>query len=120
MLCTTCNDNIYKDDDLKCSTCNGYFHSGCVQFKETTFPKKKKKSCVKCKFNNDSKTKSPTMNIKKGNEANSNVLTNESESFINLTDSINFMSGKFDTFGNQLQELLQSMKDLREENKIFN
>lgn len=120
MLCTTCNDDIYEDDELKCSTCNGYFHFGCVQLRETTFRKmskitKQKWSCVKCKFINDSQKKSPTMKIKKGNEAN--VLTNES--FLNLTDSVNFMSEKFDTFGNQLKELLQSMKDLREENRIL-
>jgi len=55
------------------------------------------------------------MNFEKGNDAK--VVTNES--FVNLTDSVNFMSEKFDKFGNQLKELLQSMKDLREENRIL-
>lgn len=120
MLCNTCNDDIYEDDDLKCSICNGFFHFGCVALRESAFRKmsktaKQKWSWGKCKYTNDSKTKSPNLNIKKGNEVN--VLTNDS--FFNLTDSVNFMSEKFDTFGKQLQELLQSMKDLREENKIL-
>lgn len=123
MLCNTCNIDIYENDELKCSTCNGYFHFGCVQLREATFRKmskntKQKWSCVKCKFindSNDSNTKSPTMNFEKGNDAKE--VTNES--FVNLTDSVNFMSEKFDTFGNQLKELLQSMKDLREENRIL-
>jgi regulator of replication initiation timing len=45
------------------------------------------------------------------------VLTNES--FINLTDSVKYISDKFDSFGEQLQELLKSMKDMREENRIL-
>jgi len=71
--------------------------------------------CAKCKFSNDAKTKSPTVNVKKGNEAS--VLTNES--FSNLTDSVKYMSDKFDSFGEQLQELLKSIKDMREENRIL-
>jgi len=73
---------------------------------------KQKWCCANCKFPIDAKTKSPTVNVKKGNEAS--VLTNES--FSNLTDSVKYMSDKFDSFGKQLQE---SMKDMREENRIL-
>jgi len=76
---------------------------------------KQKWCCAKCKFSIDAKTKSPTVNVKKVNEAS--VLTNES--FSNLTDSVKFMSDKFDSFGEQLQELLKFMKDMREENRIL-
>jgi regulator of replication initiation timing len=55
------------------------------------------------------------VNVKKGNKVS--VLTNEL--FINLTDSGKYMSDKFDSFGEQLQELLKSMKDMREENRIL-
>jgi len=83
--------------------------------KEMSFRKMLKTAKQKCKFTNDSKTKSRTMNVKRGNEAS--VLTNEP--FNDLTDSVNFMSEKFDSFGKQLQELVQSMKDMREENRIL-
>jgi regulator of replication initiation timing len=88
--------------------------------RETTFRKiskttRQKWGCAKCKFSTDVKTKSPTVNVKKGNEAS--VLTNES--FINLTDSVKYMSDKFDSFEEQLQDFLNSMKDMREENRIL-
>jgi hypothetical protein len=67
---------------------------------------KHKWCCAKCKFSIDAKTKSPTVNVKKGNKAS--VLTNES--FSNLTDSVKYMSDKFDSFGEQLQKLLKSMR----------
>lgn len=71
--------------------------------------------CAECKFSIDAKTKSPTVDVKKGNEAS--VLTNES--FSNLTDSVKYMSDKFNSFGEQLQKLLKSMKDMKEENRIL-
>jgi len=76
---------------------------------------KQKWCCAKCKFPIDAKTKSPTVNVKKGNETN--VLTNES--FSNITDSVKYMIDTFDSFGEQLQELLKSMKNMREENRIL-
>lgn len=120
MLCNVCNDDIYEEDELKCSTCNEFFHFGCAVLRESSFRKmsktaKQKWCCAKCKFPIDAKTKSPTVNVKKGNEAS--MLTNES--FSNLTDSVKYMSDKFDSFGEQLQELLKSMKDMREENRIL-
>jgi len=120
MLCNIYNDDINEDDELKCSICNEFFHFGCVALREWAFQKmlkiaKQKWGCIKRKFTNDSKTKPPVMNIKKRNEASG--LTNEL--FRNLTDSLDFMSEKFDAFGNQLQELLQPMKDMRGENRIL-
>lgn len=118
MLCNVCNDDIYEEE-LKCSTCNAFFHFGCAALRESSFRKmsktaKQKCCCAKCKFPIDAKTKSPTVNVKKGNEAS--MLTNES--FSNLTDSVKYMSDKFDSFGEQLQELLKSMKDMREETEF--
>lgn len=45
------------------------------------------------------------------------MLTNET--FRNLIDSVYCTNDKFDTFGNQIQELIKSMKDMTEENKIL-
>lgn len=120
MLCNVCNDDIYEEDELKCSTCNEFFHFGCAVLRETTFRKmskmaRQKWGCSKCKFSIDSKIKSPIANVNKGIEAS--MLTNES--FINLTDSDKYMSDKFDSFGEHLQELVKSIKDMREENKIL-
>lgn len=118
MLCTICND-IYEEDELNCSICNGFLHFGCASLRKSVFRKmsknaKQKWSCSKCKYNIDLKSKLPTNNTTEDNEAH--VLINES--FNSLTDSVNFMSEKFDVFSKQLQELILSMKDLREENKI--
>jgi hypothetical protein len=57
----------------------------------------------------------PIKNILEGNETE--VLTNEA--FNHLTNSVIFMSDKFDLFGKQLQEMIQSMDDIIEENKIL-
>jgi len=86
----------------------------CVELREVTFRKiskltKSKWVCNKCKFNekqsiND--TEKPVINI-----------TNEN--FNNLSDSVNFMSYKFDKFGAQLQELLSAIKEMREENRVL-
>lgn len=120
MLCTICNDDIYEEDELNCSNCNGFLHFGCATLRESAFRKmskiaKQKWCCSKCKFKIESKAKLPTNNTTEENEAH--VITNES--FNSLTESVNFMSEKFDGFSKQLQELILSMKDLREENKIL-
>jgi len=62
----------------------------------------------KCKSNN----------IKKSPTSKSEKKFSE-ENFLNLTDSVNFMSDKFDTFGEQLKELLSEMKLMREENQVL-
>lgn len=51
-------------------------------------------------------------------EANETVVVTI-EAFNSLTNLINFMSVKFDLFGKPLQEIIQSMKDIREENKVL-
>lgn len=122
MLCNirVCSDDIYDEVELKCAFCNGFLHFGCVALQESAFRKmsksaKRKWISSKCKFSNDFKSKIHLENTTEGYEAH--VLTNES--FKNLTDSVNFMSERFDVFNKQLHELILSMKDLREENKIL-
>jgi regulator of replication initiation timing len=41
------------------------------------------------------------------------------ENFKNLIESVNFMSEKFDSFGKQIQELITSVKNMKEENQIL-
>jgi len=45
------------------------------------------------------------------------VFTNESFSY--FTDSVNFMSDKFNFFCKQLQEIIDSIKYIKEENSIL-
>jgi len=39
------------------------------------------------------------------------------ETLSNLTELVKFMSNQFDMFGKQLSEILDSIKELKEENK---
>jgi len=116
MLCNICND-----DEIKCSTCNGFHHFGCVALRETAFRKMSKSAkqnwcCIKCKNAvNDSNSKTPI--ITHADIKEDQVLT--SESFRNLIDSVNFMSDKFDTFGSQIQELVKSVNTMRKEDRIL-
>lgn len=117
MLCNSCNDDIFDDDLLTCSICNEYFHYMCAALREATFRKmskitKSKWACNKCKFNENVQPVNETQNKKTVHN-----ITNEN--FNNLTDSVKFMSDKFDSFGTQLQELLSLVKEMREENRVL-
>jgi hypothetical protein len=121
MLCNICNDDVFDEDEIKCSTCNGFHHFGCVALRETAFRKMSKSAkqnwcCIKCKNAvNDSILKTPI--ITHADIKEDQVLTNES--FRKLIESVNFMSDKFDTFGSQIQELVKSVNIMREENRIL-
>jgi len=47
-----------------------------------------------------------------------NCLSDQTKVF-NLTISVKFMSGQFDGFLNQLLEIMNTTKELKEENKRF-
>ncbi|XP_025196170.1 uncharacterized protein LOC112595249 [Melanaphis sacchari] len=121
MLCNICNDDVFDEDEIKCSSCNGFHHFGCVALRETAFRKmsksaKKNWCCIKCK-NAVNNSISETPIITRADIKVDQLLTNES--FKNLVDSVNFMSDKFDTFGSQIQELVISINTMREENRIL-
>ncbi|XP_025420837.1 uncharacterized protein LOC112690943 [Sipha flava] len=116
MLCYSCNDDIFEEDSIECTSCNEFFHFMCVSLKEVTFRKmsklaKSKWTCSKCKYM-DKKDSPPQI---KTLQTNKNTSTDNN--FINLTESVNFMSDKFDSFGEQLKEILSEMKQMREENR---
>lgn len=120
MICSICNGDIHEEDELNCTSCNGFFNFGCATLRESAFRKlsktaRQKWCCMKCKLNTDSKLKLPIKNTLEDKETM--VLT--IEAFNSLTNSVNFMSAKFDLFGKQLQEIIQSMKDIKEENKVL-
>lgn len=122
MLCNVCNDDIYDGDNIKCSMCNAFLHFGCASLRETSFRKMSKVAkqnwcCNKCKFP-DSIVKAPFL-------ASTTVLeridthTLSNETFKSLIESVNFMSDKFDSFGKQLQEMITTIKYIKEENQIL-
>lgn len=37
MICSNCNEELFKGDELKCFKCNKYFHFSCVGFNEVAF-----------------------------------------------------------------------------------
>jgi len=92
----------------------------CATLKESTFRKmskvtKSKWACNICKFND--KTKSPIqINTSQKNKP---ILNNTNENYQNLTESVNYMSEKFDSFGKQIQEVLSTIKEMRKENQIL-
>ncbi|KAL4126805.1 hypothetical protein QTP88_011014 [Uroleucon formosanum] len=95
MLCLVCNDEIYDGDEIKCKNCKDYLHFSCASFRETAFRKltheaKLKFSCAKCKVNMglNSNTKSK----------NEDVFVGSNETLSDLTNSVEFMSAKFDDF----------------------
>lgn len=112
MLCSVCTEDIFHGDDIKCSKCKDYLHFSCGGMRETNFRKmakvnKEKWCCGKCK--------STVTNTSITQEEDSFVGSNETLS--NLTESVKFMSNQFDMFGKQLSEVLNSIKELKEENK---
>lgn len=118
MLCCSCNEDIFDDDALSCTICNEYYHYMCVALKESTFRKmskatKSKWACSKCKFNDKTQ---PSNNV---TQQINPALSITNDDFNNLTESVKFMSAKFDSFGTQLQELLSSVKQMREENRLL-
>ena len=82
----------------------------CVGLKEATFRKIFKAAKLKwaCKYKSNENKESLTHVITSQSEKNSS-----NENFLNLTESVNFMSEKFDTFGEQLKEILSEMKLMR-------
>lgn len=97
MLCNSCNKDIFDDDVITCSIYNEYYHFMCAELEESTFRKmtkliKSKWTCSKCKLND--KHKSPSVNAAQIKKPFLNITN---EYFYNLTDSVNFMSGKSDS-----------------------
>jgi len=122
MLCNECNDDIFDGDEIKCSTCITLLHFGCASLRETSFRKMSKNAklnwiCNKCKFS-VLKDKTPTsVSATVLNSMDSCTLSNET--FKSLIESVNYMSDKFDSFGKQLQEMITTIKFMKEENQIL-
>ncbi|KAL4097569.1 hypothetical protein QTP88_022325 [Uroleucon formosanum] len=71
---------------------------------------KDKWSCVKCRT-----TTAAVCNTSITQDDNTFVGSNEK--LLGLTESVKFLSNQFDVFSKQLNEVLNSIKDLKEENK---
>lgn len=112
MLCAVCNDDIFENDDIKCSKCIEYFHFSCAGMREVNFRKlaklnKDRWCCGKCKT-----TTVSNMGITQANDS----FVGSNETLSDLAESVKFMSKQFDGFGTQLLDVLNSIKELKEEN----
>lgn len=116
MSCLICNEEIYHGDELQCSTCNEFLIFTCAGFREVNFRKMNKAvrsswsySTCKSKKNSDLSFKSPQLN-NKATEISDEILKG-------VIESVNFMSSQFDSFGQQLKELISSISQIKNENK---
>jgi hypothetical protein len=108
-MCSTCIEEIFDSDDLKCSKCNVFSHFSCAGIRETSFrnynaTKKANCCCLKRKHG-------PKIEIK--NTDNIDLIDKNDMESIKLTDisnSINFMSYMFDEFSSQINELNKNSK----------
>lgn len=122
MLCNECNDDIFDGDEIKCSTCNTFLHFECASLRETSFRKMSKNAklnwcCNKCKFTDpkDKKLFPITATVLKDMDS----CSISKENFKSLLDSVNYMSDKFDSFGKQIQEIVKTIKYMKEENQTL-
>lgn len=118
LLCTICNEEIFENDEIKCTKCNLFLHFGCAGQREANFRKMSQKvlenwSCLKCK-NIIARNE---ISIATNSPKNIDCFTGSNKLLQDLTDSVKFMSDKFDDFSNQIQDLVTAVKDLKDENK---
>lgn len=118
LLCTICNEEIFENDEIKCSKCKLYLHFGCAGQREVIFRKMTQKAldswaCLKCKNINARNE----MTIATTATTKTDCFTGSNKLLQDLTESVKFMSNKFDDFSNQIQDLVLAVKDLKEENK---
>lgn len=117
LVCSVCNDEIYNNEDIKCSKCKIFLHFACAGLRESSFRKmsaatKWKWCCVNCR--DSTTTSSETNNEKKPPLEN---LTQSDKLLLELKESVNFMSGQFDDFNMQLRAITKSINKVKEENK---
>lgn len=109
MNCIQCTDNVIKDEEIICSDCKISAHYYCQGINENNFNKmskntKNKWTCTDCKTKWDSNKKIIPVNEVK------------SDNIKQLTESVQYMSDKFDNFNITVNRLLNEMKELKEQN----
>ncbi|CAI6352985.1 unnamed protein product [Macrosiphum euphorbiae] len=112
MNCGKCRDELIKEDGLFCMECKTCFHHYCQGMNDNSFGKMSKNTKSKWVCS-DCKTE---WNNKKGNQSNSD----KNDEIKQLTDSVKYMSDKFDQFNLTVGKILNEMKELRDQNqKLF-
>jgi len=115
MLCNSGNEDIIEGDAFECSVYATNCITLCVgiAFREVTFHKmskatKQKWSCFKCKL--DSNTASQYQdNIIQTKNLVASTPSKYTTNFKDLAESVDFMSNKFDNFGEQIKNVLASL-----------
>lgn len=103
--CSKCNETLITSDEIICSQCINHYHYLCEGITETSFNKQSKNTrsryiCNKCKFNWDK-----SKNI-------SSKSTDSETSLQDLSNSMNFMSQKFDDFSKTVTKIVKKMSEL--------
>jgi predicted nuclease with TOPRIM domain len=109
MQCGKCHETLIKEDVISCSSCKKESHFYCQGITENGFGRMTKNTknrwdCNECKASRESKKGE----IQSVNDENNNIQQ--------LTESVQFMSAKFDEFNNTVGKMLNEMKELREQN----
>lgn len=78
-----------------------------VNFSKLAKVNKDKWCCAKCK----------SIVINANNTHDNDSFVGSNKTLSNLTESVKFMSNQFDKFGKQLNDVLNSIKELKAENK---
>jgi len=120
LLCSTCNEEIFDKDDIQCSKCEVFIHFTCAGLREASFRsytdnRKKSWCCIKCR-EGSSKIVAINKNIKSIPAMEDCNIVSKKQ-LLDLTKSINFMSKQFDDFPIQIRDLVNSVKEIKEENR---
>lgn len=109
MKCGECHETLIREDVIICSSCKKESHFYCRGITENGFGRMTKNTksrwdCNECKVSWESKKG----DIQSVNDENKNIQQ--------LTESVQFMSTKFDQFNITVEKILNEMKELREQN----
>lgn len=109
MQCEKCRETLIREDVIICSTCKKESHFYCQGITENGFDRmtnntKNRWDCNECKVSRESKKEE----IQSVNDKANNIQQ--------LTESVQFMSTKFDQLNITVGKILNEMKELREQN----
>jgi len=122
MLCVLCNEDIPQNDYLKCTTCKEFFHYACGGLREEKFcklnkPNKDNWSCSNCKFKKKALVIADEIASSINTTINNTTVSDKTPR--DVVNSLKFMSAQFDSFGQQLKDLISTVKILEDENNLI-
>lgn len=105
LVCTICKDEIYYNKDIKCNKSKIILHFACAGLRNVNFSK--------MSIANKGNGAVEIAKILVLKQLRFLVKTIQSDKlFLDLKDSVNFMSGKFNDFNMQLLDIIKSINDV--------